>query len=177
MNHLIEMMKQISLNATSSSSPMSMELARVTQASPDLQIVLTTDDKLIINKDVIVIAEHLTPHKRKITLSHDTSTATTITSTNSHVTSTTSTVSSNSVTDTMSPAGTDSHIHDITALGLNSATVDIPTATVTINAAQLDMVNGYINYVDDLKVGQYVMVMIFSGGQRFYIADRVAFSQ
>jgi hypothetical protein len=60
-------------------------------------------------------------------------------------------ISSSNVSESMSSAGDPSHTHNITSITLNNAEIE---------------------FTDELKVGDRVMVAAIQGGQSFFIIDR-----
>jgi hypothetical protein len=57
--------------AYEASNPVKLMEGEVVTAPPNLSIKLKQNTKLIISKELIVVAEHLTRHKRIVSLVHD----------------------------------------------------------------------------------------------------------
>lgn len=70
MSSLSELIKRHALKAMQSTKPTVLLEAEVIAAPPDLQIKIKGNDKLIIPKELIVVSEHLTRHKRIVTIKH-----------------------------------------------------------------------------------------------------------
>lgn len=102
---MIEVLKKIAIDAMNSSGPVRLTEATVTSEPPNLEIRLRGDAKLTIPKELLVVSEHLTRHKRSIVLN----------------------------------GGTTSKLE----------------------------------FIDELKYGDKVMVIALQGGQKFYISDRL----
>lgn len=117
--------------------------AEVIAAPPELKIRLKSNDKLMIPKELIVVAEYLCKHKRKVTITNNGKT----------------TIDSSSVTDSMSVEGYRPHVHDISSLKLSDS--------------NFTLTEGEIEFLDELKKGDKVMVATFEGGQKFFIMDRL----
>lgn len=118
-----------------------VELATVTAAPPALKIKLDSDN-LELEKADLIVAQYLTKHSRKVTI------------TNAGKTN----LSGGSVSVTMSPAGEGPHTHAVTAVGHSGANLTVTEATV--------------EYLDELKVGDRVIVLSFNGGQLYAIIDK-----
>ncbi len=67
------LIQEIALEVFRANSISIME-ATVTKAPPEIEIMIGGNPKDIIKKDLIVTAEHLTRHKRIVTITHDEST-------------------------------------------------------------------------------------------------------
>lgn len=139
MKDLIQMIAQQSFQ---SMKPVQLGEAEVVSAPPNLQIKLLSNDKLIIPKELIVVAEYLCKHKRKVTI------------TNTGKTSITST----SIVD-LYPKSPPQSSHDFAKFELNSST--------------FTLTEGEIEFLDELKKGDKVLVASFQGGQKFFILDRI----
>jgi hypothetical protein len=102
---MIQTIKKIAIEAVESMQPLELMEAEVTSASPNLEIKLKSNAKLLIPNELINVAEHLTNHKRQIRV--------------------------------------------------NGGTVQT------------------YEFMDELKVGDKIMVASYQGGQSFFIVDRV----
>jgi len=111
---------------TGYSKPVNIEIATVTAAPPDLKIKLDSDG-LELEKDDLIVAERLTRHERKVTLS------------------------SADIGGSTKPAGTGPHTH-----GYES----------------IDIQNGILTYVDELKAGDRVIVACLDEDMVYVILDR-----
>jgi len=132
--------------------------AEVVAGPPDLKVKLKGSDKLIIPKELLVVAEHLCRTVRKVTVMN----------------SGTTEVSSQSFKASVqigAPVGKDDPIppaHDHKA--------DI---SVDLKGRKFDLLNGELHYINDddeddlLKAGDNVIVFSFEGGQKFFIFDRI----
>ncbi|PIC72537.1 DUF2577 domain-containing protein [Sporosarcina sp. P17b] len=63
---MLDIIKRNALKGVNANSPVELMGAIVTQAPPELTIQLKNDSKLPIPKEIIIVAEHLTRHKRKV---------------------------------------------------------------------------------------------------------------
>ena len=63
---MLDIIKRNALKGVNASGPVELIGAVVTQAPPELAIQLKNDSKLPIPKEIIVVAEHLTRHERKM---------------------------------------------------------------------------------------------------------------
>lgn len=129
-----------------------VELATVTESAPDLKIKLDADG-LELDKDVLVVAEHLTKHKRIITMrkTEDARFA----SDYPRAFTTDIKLASTQVDDTMSPPG-----HDITQIVLNSVQDDFTAVDIEVE------------YQDELRKGDRVLVACLDADMTYIILDR-----
>lgn len=125
--------------------------AEVVADPPDLKIKLKGNDKLIIPKELIVVAEHLCRDKRTVTITNTGQTQI-------------SSKSSSGKTDefTCNVA----HFHTI-SLGLTLSDSDF-----TLKEGEIQFLNEK-KKEDLLKKGDKIMVISFEGGQKFFIIDRI----
>ncbi len=114
-----------------------LELATVKSAAPNLSIVLDSDAALELSGDDLIVAEHLTNHKRDIKLTLDTFQLTRL------------------ITSDLRDKATESKMPD-----------QIITGDGTVEA------EGTIEYVNELVVGDRVIVMASEDQQTYYIIDR-----
>ncbi|MNN45494.1 hypothetical protein D3C81_1598320 [compost metagenome] len=133
---LVQLMRHFGYN-----SDVNIELGTVTSPPPNLKVKV---DNLSVelDKDDLIVAQHLTKHKRKITL------------TNSGKTN----LSGGSVSGAMSAAGEGPHTHNITS--------------VNHSGANLTATESEIEYLDELKAGDRVIIAETAGGQIYVILDR-----
>lgn len=146
---MIEIIKKAALDVIAESNPVSLTEAEVTKAPPDLEIKLASNDKLRIPKQLIVVSESLCKHKKNITLRNSENLASKIR------------LKSSSVTTNMTAEGTGPHTHTINELQIDNIQNDFDFSQVELE------------FLDELKVGEKVLVIRFQGGQKFYIVDRV----
>lgn len=139
---MVDMFKQISKNQNSSEDPVNLIVGSVTSADP---LEIYVHDKLTLKKDFLILAEHLTNHRRTITFKNTTNI----------------TLSSSSVAGQTTVGGTDSHSH-----GFESITMNGVQGSFAIE-------NAVIEFQDELKKGDSVMLCRLQGGQQYYVADRV----
>lgn len=107
---MIQTIKQIALDAVKQSKPIQFYEATVTKAPPNIEIRLKSNANLLIPKELIIIPEHLTRHKK----------------------------------------------------------------TVDITSSRLNESNAVIEFKNELKVGDRIMVVALQGGQSFFIIDRIS---
>jgi len=121
--------------------------AEVVSAPPELKIKLKGNDKLIIPKELIVVAEHLTKeYKREIKVEAKGK----------------ADLSGGlpSVTLTPIPAPV-THTHAATALSVSTGDFSLKQGEAKLE------------YASELKSGDKVIVISFEGGQKFFIMDRI----
>lgn len=126
------------------------ELATVTSAPPALKIRVD-NVKLEFEKDDLIVAEQLTKYKRYITIRKSTDPKW-----NTHMR-----FKSGSVSEAMSTEGYSPHTHDITMLNLDNVQQDF------------DFVEAEMEFNDELKVGDRVIVASYNNGQSYIILDRM----
>lgn len=125
---MLNLIKQAARDVTSSGNPVEMFEAVVVSAPPSLSIKLKGNDGLIIPKELIVVAELLTKHKRRVKLS------------------------SKNIKDEETLQGLAPHQHDLTSIVLDDAELE---------------------FLNELAAGEKVMVIRLSGGQKYWICDRI----
>ncbi|TLS51750.1 DUF2577 domain-containing protein [Paenibacillus antri] len=132
--------------------------AEVVAGPPDLKIKLKGNDKLIIPKELIVVAERLCRVRRKANITNAESTA----------------ISSQSFDGTVAvgaPVGKNDPIPPAHAHKL--------TVTVALKDRKFDLLEGEIHYIteddkdDTLRAGDRVMAFAFEGGQKYFVYDRI----
>ncbi|WP_176560340.1 DUF2577 family protein [Brevibacillus dissolubilis] len=138
-----ELIKQHSLKSFQSIKVTSLMEAEVIAAPPELKIKIKGNDKLIIPKELIVVSQHLCKHKRKVTIKNDGKTD----------------LTGGKPSVSMSVQGYQPHVHQVSK-------VDLTSATLTSTEAEVE-------FLDELKQGDSVMVASFEGGQKFFILDRI----
>lgn len=144
MSEINKLIKQMALDAFKSAAPSDLMLGEVVSPMPNLEIRLKNNPKMVIPKEMLVVNRDLLKYKRTVDI-------------RMHPTKNTKiTISSNNVGESMTPAGYQTHTHDITNITLNNVTIDIKDAE--------------IEFTDELKVGDIVLVESFSGGQMFYVS-------
>ncbi len=130
--------------------------AEVVADPPDLKIKLKGNDKLIIPKELIVVAEHLCRDKRMITITNKGNTD----------------ISSQTFSGT---TGNDNPVDPVT----NTPHVHSFSVDVALSKRNFTLTEGEIQYLNDkkkedlLKKGDKIMVISFEGGQKFFIIDRI----
>lgn len=124
---MIDIIKRAAIEAMQSTGPVNIMEAVVVSPPPNVSIRLINNPKMVIPKQLIVVSEYLTRHKRSFS------------------------ISSSNVEDIMTEAGMGPHAHDITSLNIA----------------------GQIEFTDELKTGDKVMVANLSGGQKYYVFDRI----
>ena len=134
-----------------------IEFATVTKSAPDLEIMLDADG-LTLSKDTLVVAEHLTDHKRIMTFRKCEDAR--FQSEYPRRFSTDIRLASKSVDDTMTPAGSGPHVHDITELALNSVQDDFKAVDVEVE------------YQDGLRPGDRIIVACLDADMVYVILDR-----
>ncbi|WP_139489375.1 DUF2577 family protein [Brevibacillus dissolubilis] len=143
------MIRQHSLKAMQTMKVTTLMEAEVVSDPPELKIKLKGNDKLIIPKELIVVAEHLTKEfKREMKVEGKGK-------------STISAPLTASPKVGMLPNGYVPHVHDVTEISMTKADFEFIEGT------------GKIEYTNELKKGDKVMVITFEGGQKFFIMDRV----
>ena len=145
-----ELIKQHSVKSVQSLKLPELMEAEVVSAPPDLKIKLKGNDKLIIPKELIAVAERLCRIKRKATLSN--------------------TVGKTSVSPAQSFTGkTDEkpgHLHAVTL------SVALSERNFSAEASDIHYLNDDLE--DDLlKAGDKVLVASYDGGQKYFVLDRI----
>lgn len=67
---MIELIKKVAKQTQETLNPVELMEAVVVSAPPELSLKLKNNSKLIILKEQLVVAEHLTRHKRIVTIEH-----------------------------------------------------------------------------------------------------------
>ncbi|WP_127496013.1 DUF2577 family protein [Paenibacillus glycanilyticus] len=155
-----ELIRQHSMKSARSLKMLELMEAEVTKAPPELSIKLKGSDKLIIPKELIVVAEHLCEVKQQINVHADGQTEVGKQSFEMTITE---------VPHTVPPPTPDTspHGHPKTML------------EVVLTNKSFDLKEGELHYINDdkkddlLQKGDKVMVMTFEGGQKFFIIDRI----
>lgn len=152
-----ELIKMHSMKSLRSLKLMELMEAEVTKDPPELEIKLKGSDKLIIPKELIVVAEHLCEVTQKINLNAGSKTE----------------VGKQSFDMTITPM-------PHTLPPPNNTPHDHPSKLeVALADRNFDMKEGELRYLNDdkkddlLKKGDKVMVITFEGGQKFFVIDRI----
>ncbi|MCC5468620.1 DUF2577 domain-containing protein [Pelosinus baikalensis] len=125
---MLELIKQAAKDVAASGNPVEVFEAVVLTPPPGLSIRLKGNGNLVIPKELIVVAELLTNHKRQVK------------------------ISSTDITDEETLKGQGPHQHDLTSIVLD---------------------NSELEFLNELKAGERVMVIRFAGGQKYWICDRI----
>ncbi|GMK44029.1 MULTISPECIES: DUF2577 family protein [Paenibacillus] len=145
-----DLIKQHSVKSIQAMKLPELMEAEVVSDPPDLKIKLKGSDKLIIPKELIVVAERLCRVKRKVNL------------TNSGAT----TIGAQTFSGNTENSPTFAHVHPY-------------SVEVSLKDRDFTLKEGEIHYINDdkkddlLKKGDKVMVITFEGGQKFFIFDRM----
>jgi len=143
-----QLIKQHSIKSVQSLKLPELMEAEVVSDAPDLKIKLKGSDKLIIPKELIVVAEHLCRVKRKVNLTNTGKTA---------------------ISKQTFSASTDTqmgHAHSV------SVDVELTERNFTAEQSEVHFLND--DSKDDLlKKGDKVLVVSFEGGQKFFVMDRI----
>ncbi|WP_309121547.1 DUF2577 family protein [Paenibacillus sp.] len=142
------MIKRHSIKSVQSLRLPELMEAEVVSGAPDLKIKLKGSDKLIIPKELIVVAEHLCRVHRKANLTN---------------------VGKTSISKQTFTADTDlvmQHQHSV------SVDVELKERDFTAEQSEIHFLNE--DSEDDLlKKGDKVMALSFEGGQKFFVLDRI----
>lgn len=142
-----QLIKQHSLKSVQSMKLPELMEAEVVSDAPDLKIKLKGSDKLIIPKELIVVAEKLCRMKRKVNL---TSTGKT-------------TIGAQEFKGNTDPSD---HSHSY------SVNVELKEKDFTMQEGEIHFIDD--NKKDDvLRKGDKVLVISYEGGQKFFIFDRI----
>lgn len=144
MSEIGKLVKQLAINAVNSTSPSDLMLGEVVSPLPNLQIKLRDQANMIIPKELLVVNRELLNYKRTVNIVVHPSKATQVR------------IQSANVTESMSSAGSTPHTHDI--------------SSITLDNSSLTVVDAQIQFTDELKIGDIVMLESFSGGQMFYVS-------
>ncbi|SFE54721.1 Protein of unknown function [Paenibacillus catalpae] len=152
-----ELIKQHSMKSARSLKMLELMEAEVTKDPPELEIKLKGSDRLIIPKELIVVAEHLCEVKQKVNLNAGSKTEIGKQSFDMTITQ---------MPHPLPPPNNTPHDHP-------------SKLEVALADRSFDMQEGEVHYINDdkkddlLKKGDKVMVMTFEGGQKFFIIDRI----
>ncbi|MUT65320.1 DUF2577 family protein [Paenibacillus sp. NEAU-GSW1] len=142
-----QLIKQHSLKSVQSMKLPELMEAEVVSDAPDLKIKLKGSDKLIIPKELIVVAEKLCRVRRKVNLTNEKLT----------------TIESQEFSGNTDPSD---HPHSY------KVTVDLKDKDFTMKEGEIHFIND--KKEDDLlRKGDKVMVISYEGGQKFFIFDRI----
>lgn len=145
-----DLIKQHSVKSIQAMKLPELMEAEIVSDPPDLKIKLKGSDKLIIPKELIVVAERLCRIRRKVNL------------TNSGAT----TIGAQTFKGNTENSLTFAHAHPY-------------SVEVKLTDKDFTLKDGEIHYINDdkkddlLKKGDKVMVITFEGGQKFFIFDRI----
>lgn len=140
---MLSLIKRAALEGNKVSSPVELMEATVIEAPPELKIKLKSNQKLIIPKELIIVAEHLTRHDRIISINYE--------------------YPKTWIKDPDIGDGDKSTSSSRVNIGSSPAT---PYENYQMRYAK-------VTYEDLLKIGDEILVMSLQGGQTFYITDRV----
>ncbi|MCM3626884.1 DUF2577 domain-containing protein [Paenibacillus glycanilyticus] len=145
-----DLIKQHSMKSIQAMKLPELMEAEVVSEPPDLKLKLKGSDKLIIPKELIVVAERLCRVKRKVNL------------TNSGKT----TIGAQTFSGNTDPSQAIPHTHPY------SVEVKLADKDFSLEEGELHYIND--DKKDDLlKKGDKVMVITFEGGQKFFVFDRI----
>lgn len=133
------------MQTVNASKPVSLFEGEVVSVPPNLKVKLLSDEKLIIPKELLIVPERLTNHKMLVKLTDTVKGSVS--------------VSSSNVSEGMSSAGYTSHTHDV--------------SQITISDGTFNLSEGTLEFLDELKKGDKVLLASFPGGQKFFILDRI----
>lgn len=134
-----------------------IELATVTSSAPNLEIKLDADG-LALGKESLVISEHLTKHKRIMTMRKCSDGR--FSSDYPRSFDTNIRIASTAVDEDMSIEGYIPHTHDISMLGLNAVQDDFTAVDIEVE------------YQDELRKGDRVLVACLDADMTYIILDR-----
>lgn len=149
-----QLIKQHSMKSVQSLKLMELMEAEVVAPPPDLKIKLKGSDKLIIPKELIIVAEHLCEVKQKVNMTEGKAT-----------------IGEQEFDTTFSKEK-----HPVYPYPIHTHTAKVKVA---LTDRKFSMAEGELHYINDdkeddlLKKGDKVMVLSFEGGQRFFIVDRI----
>jgi PIN domain nuclease of toxin-antitoxin system len=141
---LIKLMKQHGYN-----KDIDIELATVTNPPPKLKIQID-NMKIELEADDLIVAQHLTKHKRYVTMKK---------SIDSQFESYIK-LKSTEVSESMSSQGYIPHTHDITSITLDNIQNDFAFENIEME------------FQDELKKGDRIIVASVNDGQKYIILDR-----
>ncbi|WP_183192400.1 DUF2577 domain-containing protein [Brevibacillus fluminis] len=147
MSSIGQLIKQFCLQTIQSMKLTSLMEGEVVSAPPELKVKLKGNDKLIIPKELLVVAEHLTKeYKRELKVE----------------TKGKADLQGGMPSVTLTPIPSPiSHTHAATALSVSAGDFSLKQGEAKME------------YASELKAGDKVMVISFEGGQKFFIMDRI----
>ncbi|MDQ0112323.1 hypothetical protein J2T15_001758 [Paenibacillus harenae] len=161
-----DLIKLHSMNSVRSLRMLELMEAEVVSAPPELQLKLKGNDKLIIPKELIVVAGHLCETKRKVHLNRASKTA-----------------EEKESSMAVGKASFDMTLTEMLHAIPPPAVDEMHSHESKVEVALLDqsfaMTEGELHYINDdkeddlLMKGDKVMVASFEGGQKFFVIDRV----
>lgn len=151
---ILDIIKRASLDAVENSNPCDLRYGTVISTSP-LEIKITP--QLVLSKDVLIVPKHLTDYSVKVSLNWETE------SIPNHKHSY-SGVTTEVVKDDDDVSDYALHSHDYSGV-----TTDAGSHTHSLVSEG----NRLITIHSSLKIGDMVALLRESGGQRFYILDRI----
>lgn len=137
---LLDMIKRAAVDAVESTNPVNWIFGTVTTADP---LEIEVHQKLKLTKEFLVIAEHLTRHKRIVSIQYEYPKA----------------------------WDKDADIGDEVKNAASSR--NYIGATPAIPYEKYEMANAKMTFEDVLKIGDKVALVRMQGGQKFFVADRV----
>jgi len=120
------LIQQIVVQTINASKPMSLSEGEVVNAPPNLKVKLLSNEKLILPKELLIVPQHLTNHKRTVKL-NDTA----------------------------------------------NGNASISNTQTSISDGTFNLSEGTLEFLDELKKGDKVLLAAFPGGQKFFILDRI----
>ncbi|WP_173275234.1 DUF2577 family protein [Paenibacillus sp. NEAU-GSW1] len=160
-----QLIKQHSMKSVQSLKLMELMEAEVVSEPPELKIKLKGSDKLIIPKELIVVAEHLCEVKRKVNLVNK-----------AKIVDGKKTKGQTTIGEQEFSLSFSKEKHPVYPYPIHTHTGKVKVA---LTDREFTMEQGELHYINDdeeddlLKKGDKVMVISFEGGQRFFIADRI----
>lgn len=142
---LVQLIKQGGYN-----KDVNVEIGTVVSAPPNLKIKIERDD-IILEKDDLTVAEHLTRHTRVVTFRKQTKLPDFTTKIR---------LASDNVSESMTPEGLGPHVHDITQIDMDNVQDDF------------EMTELEIQFDDELRVGNRVFIVVDDDSQEYYVIDR-----
>lgn len=153
-------LRQMMSRAGSKPSGVRIELATVIESPPNLKI-RRDSDQLVLEKEELVVAEHLAKHKRIMTFQKVGDTR--FSSGYSRPFTTNIRIGSDEVSEEMTPAGLGPHTHDITVVELANVQNDF------------DAVDVEVEYQDELRKDDRVLLACDDDNMVYYVLDRAVF--
>ncbi|MGM0883711.1 MAG: DUF2577 family protein [Bacillota bacterium] len=185
-----QLIKQHSMKSVQSLKLMELMEAEVVSAPPDLKIKLKGSDKLIIPKELIIVAEHLCEVKRKVNLENKGEAASEGETEGEDETEDEGETENEGEKEDKGKGKTtigeqkfevtfSTEKHPIYPHPDHTHTSTLNKLKVALTDRNFSMKEGELHYINDdneddlLKKGDKVMVLSFEGGQRFFIVDRI----